>query len=358
MGDRPRSGAARRPGGDQRQHGCDARRQHRLAAAGALIQRMRAPSALIRDARTRPRRAGSRQSSGGTPPIRPVWARARRRPRGAGPARAGRARGRAQPPPRSPAGRAMRAAAPWRRCRSARSGPCPRPDAPRPADGAWSSPPAPTTQTRPLRCEDVEQRCRGGSVIPGREIRRRSLVVGSRRRREAVERRGDAAREREANPVEPHLDAGQGAGEHQIVEIAQVADPEHPPGELAETVAERQVVTLEDGRAQRVGIEALRAPAPRSASSSTRAIQAQQLEAPGAHRPARRLGVARMAREHLLEPLLLQHRAPRAGRRAGWSLAYRETRPWHSRSASAASPNRTWAGGRSWRRPAPSRRAH
>ena len=108
----PRSGVVRRSRGDQRQHGRGARRQHRLAAAGALIQRMRAPSALIRVA--------SKPPSSCTPPQLPaarrrparVWARARRRPRGAGHARSDRARGRAQPPSRSPAGQAMRAAAP------------------------------------------------------------------------------------------------------------------------------------------------------------------------------------------------------------------------------------------------------
>src|SRR5881409_680110 len=58
-------------------------------------------------------------------------------------------------------------------------------------------------------------------------------------------------REREA-----HLDAGEGAGEHQIVEVAEVPDPEYFPREFPQTGAERHVVGFENDLAQRVGVVA------------------------------------------------------------------------------------------------------
>src|SRR5712691_9174529 len=72
-----------------------------------------------------------------------------------------------------------------------------------------------------------------------------------------IERREHAAfsvrnvRERQA-----HLDAGEGAGEHQIVEVAEVSDPEDFSCELAQTGAERHVVGFENDLAQRVGVVA------------------------------------------------------------------------------------------------------
>src|SRR5260370_12332562 len=41
-----------------------------------------------------------------------------------------------------------------------------------------------------------------------------------------------------AGQFEPHLDAGEGSGERQVVEVAEVADPEHAPGELAQAGAQ------------------------------------------------------------------------------------------------------------------------
>src|SRR5256886_106209 len=62
-----------------------------------------------------------------------------------------------------------------------------------------------------------------------------------------IERREHAAllvrnvREREA-----HLDAGEGAREHQIVEVAEVSDPEYFPRELPQPGPERHIVGFED----------------------------------------------------------------------------------------------------------------
>src|SRR5436309_1426271 len=89
-------------------------------------------------------------------------------------------------------------------------------------------------------------------LLLGRLARGRPCALGK-----VIERREHAAplvrnvREREA-----HLDAGEGAGEHQIVEVAEVSDPEYFPGELPQTGAERHVVGFENDLAQRVGVVA------------------------------------------------------------------------------------------------------
>src|SRR5688572_20395125 len=53
---------------------------------------------------------------------------------------------------------------------------------------------------------------------------------------------------------EPHLDACEGAHQHEIVEIAQVADTEHLAAELGEPGAKRQVEGLEDHLTHPVGV--------------------------------------------------------------------------------------------------------
>ena len=50
-----------------------------------------------------------------------------------------------------------------------------------------------------------------------------------------------------------HFHAGQCAGEHQIVEVAQVADPEYFVGKARKAIAQRHVECLEDGGAEGVG---------------------------------------------------------------------------------------------------------
>src|SRR5262245_58147361 len=54
-----------------------------------------------------------------------------------------------------------------------------------------------------------------------------------------------------------HLDAAQRPAQHEIVEPAQVADPEHAARELAQARAERQVEAREDIAAQCVGVMAV-----------------------------------------------------------------------------------------------------
>src|SRR3954453_1780096 len=51
---------------------------------------------------------------------------------------------------------------------------------------------------------------------------------------EALQRRADAIADRVAGELEPHLHATEGAGEHQVVEVAEMPDPEDLVGQLAE----------------------------------------------------------------------------------------------------------------------------
>src|SRR2546421_3132074 len=62
-----------------------------------------------------------------------------------------------------------------------------------------------------------------------------------------IERREHAAFSvRNVRERESHLDAGEGAREHQIVEVAEVSDPEYFPRELSEPGPERHIVSFED----------------------------------------------------------------------------------------------------------------
>src|SRR5947209_20250813 len=74
-------------------------------------------------------------------------------------------------------------------------------------------------------------------------------------RGEVIERGCDAAaRERNARRRQAHLDAAQRARQHQIVEVAEMADAEDFSLQSSEPGAERHGEALEDDRSQRVGI--------------------------------------------------------------------------------------------------------
>src|SRR5204862_4684078 len=65
--------------------------------------------------------------------------------------------------------------------------------------------------------------------------------------REIVHRGDDAALlHRHAGERETHLDAGERAHQHEIVEVTEMADAEHVAAELGEAGAERKVERLED----------------------------------------------------------------------------------------------------------------
>src|SRR2546427_4059509 len=125
-----------------------------------------------------------------------------------------------------------------------------------------------------------------------------------------IERREHAALfVRNVRERETHLYAGEGAREHQIVEVAEVSDPKYLPCELPQTGAERHVVGFEDDLAQRVGVVA---GGHHHRGERVRILlghRAQDLQAPGAHPAPRALRVARMAGEDGLQALLPAHRA-------------------------------------------------
>ena len=107
--------------------------------------------------------------------------------------------------------------------------------------------------------------------------------------------------------LRPDLDAGQRARDHEVVEIAEMADAEHLVGERPEAVAERHVAALEDLGPQ------LSAECP---SGSRTAVSEDEYSAGFRHwiskpqcRTAapRRLGGAVVAGEDVVEPLLVQH---------------------------------------------------
>src|SRR5213083_1247321 len=80
---------------------------------------------------------------------------------------------------------------------------------------------------------------------------------GARALGKVIERSEHAAFSvRHAGQCKPHLDAGEGAREHKIVEVAEVPDPEYFPRELTQAGTERHVVGFEDDLAQRVGVVA------------------------------------------------------------------------------------------------------
>src|SRR5256885_2825503 len=104
-----------------------------------------------------------------------------------------------------------------------------------------------------------------------------------------------------------HLDAGEGAGEHQVVEVAEVPDPENLSRELAQAGPERHIVGIEDDLAQRVGVVA---GGHHHGGERVRVFlghRAQDLEAPGAHRAPRALRVARVSRQYVPPALIPEH---------------------------------------------------
>ena len=54
--------------------------------------------------------------------------------------------------------------------------------------------------------------------------------------------------------VERHLDRGERADQHRLVQIAEMADPEDPALQPVEPAAERHVEPVERGLAHRVGV--------------------------------------------------------------------------------------------------------
>src|SRR5690606_41527804 len=92
---------------------------------------------------------------------------------------------------------------------------------------------------------------------PGPRARGRAPVeVDSfRRLPQVLHRRLDApGLDRHARELQSHLYPAEGPDEREVVEVAEVADPEDLPRELAEPRAERHVELLEDDPPDLVGV--------------------------------------------------------------------------------------------------------
>src|SRR5882672_9718133 len=112
---------------------------------------------------------------------------------------------------------------------------------------------------------------------------------------------------RHSGELETHLHAGEGAGESEVVEIAEVPDAKHFSCETPEARAERHVVGLEDDFPEAIGVVAR---GHHHRGERTRVFlggAAQDLQAPGTHRAARRLRVAVVARKDVGQPFIPEH---------------------------------------------------
>ena len=143
-----------------------------------------------------------------------------------------------------------------------------------------------------------------GSATAASRCRRAHRRPGGRRR--APSPRGGRAPparrrpDRHARADEPHLDAGERAGEPDVVEVAEVADAEHPPGEPAEA---RRRATRRSARGSAARTSSASCPSgTRTAVSDaecSRSSSGTSSRPQRAHGAARRLGVARVAGEHV-----------------------------------------------------------
>ena len=112
---------------------------------------------------------------------------------------------------------------------------------------------------------------------------------------------------RHATDRQTHLDTAQCAGQHQIVEVAEVPDTEGAAFELAEAHAERHVEALEDGLAKPVGVVRLWDDDRRHRIAVLLRVGGLDFEVPGAHRPACRFAKACMTRKHPRQPFVEEH---------------------------------------------------
>ena len=101
---------------------------------------------------------------------------------------------------------------------------------------------------------------------------------------------------------ESHLNTAQRTAQRQVIEKAEVSDAEHTTDQLAQTHAKRHVVAFKDLPAQRIRIMAFRHQHRSQHAAVFSGIAAQDLEAPGADRAARRFGMPIVTREDVVNP--------------------------------------------------------
>src|SRR5205814_8731066 len=125
---------------------------------------------------------------------------------------------------------------------------------------------------------------------------------------EHVERGEYAARlVRHVGELEPHLDAAERAGERQVVQIAEVPDSEDLPLQLAEPRAERHVEALEHDLTERIRVAPLGHHHGGEHAAVFIRIHRNDVEAPRLDGGARRAAEALVARDDVVEPLVLNH---------------------------------------------------
>src|SRR5260370_40263969 len=142
---------------------------------------------------------------------------------------------------------------------------------------------------------------------------RRRHEIGQHRAEERDGSSDAAGAVRNSGTVQSHLDPCQGAAQHQIVEMPEVADAEHLAAQFAETGAERHVKALENDLPYPVGVEPVRNDDRGQRVRMLARIGAQDFETPAGDSPPCRLGVAGVAGGTPPEPPPMQPLAYRPG---------------------------------------------
>ena len=195
---------------------------------------------------------------------------------------------------------------------------------------------------------------------PGARVRApQAILAATRAARRAspltlqkLQRRADPVADVVARDPQPHLHAGQRAGEHQVVEVAEMADPEHLVLELAEPRAERHVEALEDHAPDLVGA----VEHDRGQRAGELALVGREHLQPPAATAARVAAACRAWRAKTFErPSSRSIATPRAARRGGWWRSCTASSPPRWPRRSAPSPSRSAASARRATPPAPSR---
>src|SRR5579875_851190 len=147
---------------------------------------------------------------------------------------------------------------------------------------------------RPMRSRSARSRCPG----PGAEGLGQQPLRGR-----------DAGAQLEGNPaeVEGQLDAGQGGKDLELVEGAQMADPEDALTQPAQPRAEGEVEPGLGEAEHVVGIAPWREDHGGQRVGALGGTLTEDLEPPGLHRTSDRPGQSRVPREHRLQPLLEEH---------------------------------------------------
>ena len=151
------------------------------------------------------------------------------------------------------------------------------------------------------------------STNDDRRLSGRQTVFASAARSDAISGQGGdgglnpAGAEWHSRRRQTKLDAAQRADQHQLVEVADVANAKDTALEPAEPRPERHVVAVEHDRAEPIGVVSVRHDHRRDDGTELVVALAQNLQAPGANRRARGSGKAQMAVENPRQPFFGQH---------------------------------------------------